>query len=421
MSNARKGLRSQNKKSEFQKSLDRGEKMSYDKSLSEEKRKERRYAKLEGYFNAIGEKENRYFFYCPDIPLACALVKTIYQHVTLLNEMGYKAFVMHEVKGFKPTWLKDSTINKVPTVHLSEKSVAGKYSNPTFDFTPTDSIIIPDGFWTVMEGFVEIKQVHKIVMVHGYGGIVTTQPGYNWGFLGFTDVICTSEQLKQDYQKLWPNLNYHVVPYHINDKDFEPLEAKEVFPAIGLNCRSREDAQSLINIFKNRYPFLSMFDFRILKKLDTDAYADVLKHCCLQVVVDEKAGNNPAVLEAIATNVPSLVVYGRGYQHFIDQEGVIFLDTNDHFEISEAIAHFCLGWIENETAPIVDKAILTNYTKEKAQLAMNSTIQKLQQHKVQLFTAIKQAVDAGKLDETEGMFAGSEATPEEQFSSIASI
>lgn len=404
MSNARKGLRSQNKKSEFQKSLDRGEKISYDKSLSEEKRKERRYAKLETYFATVGGKENRYFFYCPDIPLACSTVKTIYQHVTLLNQIGYNAFVMHEVQGFKPTWLKDEAINKVPTVYLSEKSVAGKYTNPTFDFNPTDSVIIPDGFWTVMEGFAEVKQVHKIVMVHGYGGIVTTSPGYNWSYLGFTDVICTSEQLKEDYSKLWPSMNYHVAPYFINPEEFTPVDSKDVYPAIGLNCRSREDAQSIINIFKNRYPFLSMFDFRVLKKLDTESYADVLKHCCVHVVLDEKAGNPPSLLEAIQSNVPSLVVYGRGYQHFIDQEGVIFLDTNDHFEIAEALAHFCLNWIENETTPIADKAILANYTKEKTQLALNKTFQALQQHKVQLFSAIKQAVDAGRLDETEGMF-----------------
>lgn len=419
MSNARKGLRSQNKKSEFQKSLDKGEKISYDRGLTEEKRKERRYAKLEGFFSTVGDKKNRYFYYCPDIPLACALVKTIYQHVTVLNEMGYNAFVMHEVKGFKPSWLKDNGINKVPTVYLSEQTVAGKYSNPTFDFNPTDSIIIPDGFWTVMEGFVEVKQVHKIVMVHGYGGIVTTQPGYNWSYLGFTDVICTSEQLKDDYSKLWPTMNYHVVPYFINQDEFKPQLTKDVFPTIGLNCRSREDAQSIMNIFKNRYPFLSMFDFRVLKKLDTDSYSDVLSHCCLHVVMDEKAGNNPSILEAISCNTPSMVVYGRGYQHFIDQEGVIFLDTNDHFEISEAIAHFCLNWIENETLPIDNKAILANYTREKIQASLNKTFQALQNHKVQLFSAIKQAVDAGKLDETEGMFSGKEE--DAQFSSVIGV
>lgn len=404
MSNARKGLRSQNKKSEFQKGLDQVEKLSYDKSLSEEKRKERRYRKLEEIFELIGDKQNRYYYYCPDIPMACALVKTIYQHVSALNSIGYNAFVMHEVKGFKPTWLKDEKINNVPTIYLSEKSVVGKYSTPSFDFKPTDSIIIPDGFWTVMEGFAEVKQVHKIVMAHGYGGIVTTQPGYNWGFLGFTDVICTSEQLKQDYQKLWPNMNYHVAPYYIDTTEFEAIPAKDVFPAIGLSCRSREDAQAIINIFKNRYPFLSMFDFRILKKLDTEGYADVLKHCCLQVVVDEKAGNPPCILEAISTNTPSLAVYGRGYQHFIDQEGVMFIDTNDMFEIAEATAHFCMGWLENPTTAIADKSILQNYTKEKTIAALNKTFQSLQQSKVQLFTAIKSAVDNGKLDETEGMF-----------------
>ena len=399
MSNARKGKRSLKPKSEFQTEMDNSAKKAFDSSLTEEKRKELRYRKLDEYFKELGDKTNRYFFYCPDIPFPCSLVKTTYQHAYQLTKLGYNAVVMHENKGFKPEWLQYEWVKEVKTTSLTQGQGKQGHHRATFNFTPTDSVIIPEGFWSTMEAFADIKQVHKIVLAHGYGGIITTQPGANWAYLGFTDVICVSEKLKSDYEKLWPMMNYHVIPYIIDQKEFEPLPTKEIFPAIALSARSREDAQSLINIFKNRYPFLSMFDFRIMKKHNTEAYVDVLRHCALQVLVDEKAGHPATPLEAISCGVPTIAVYGRGYEHLAEQEGMIFVTNNDLFELAEAIAHFCLSWLDNPTVSIADKTILENYTEVKCQQALTSTFAKLQSSKVQLFSAIKQAVDAGKLDD----------------------
>lgn len=371
-----------------------------EEAMSEEQRKELRYKKLEAIFQQLSDKTNRYLFYCPDIPFACTLVKTIYEQAALLKELGFNTRIIHEVKGYKPSWLTSDLKKDLPIDFLTERKKNGQMTKPSYPFTPTDTIIIPEGFWTVMTGFVEIKQIHKVVLAVGYGGIATAEPGANWSDLGFTDVICISERLKEDYSKLWPQLQYHVAPYTINQEEFKPLSTEQVYPSIALAARSREDAQAIINIFYNRYQFLDMFQFKVMKKMDTSTYADTLRHCCVQVLVDEKAGHPAPPLEAISAGIPTITVYGRGQDHLSEQEGVIWLDSNDNFQIAEALAHFCLNWLQNKTRFIENKDILKKYSKEEVKNSLLNTFNALQGQKIKLFAAIKTAVDQGKLSDS---------------------
>lgn len=379
--------------------LEKALKAGVESRMPEDQRKELRYRKLEEIFGNLGDKKNRYLFYCPDIPFACTLVKTIYEHVNLLNQLGFSAKVLHEVKGFKPDWLKAEWAKEVSVDYLSERKKSGAYSKPSYSFRPTDTIIVPEGFWTIMTNFVEIKSINKVVMAFGYGGLATAEPGLDWSYLGFTDVICLSERIKEDYSKIWPSLRYYVSSYSIDAKEFEPIPPTEVYPCIALSCRSREDAQTIINIFYNRYSFLDMFQFKVLKKLDTESYADQLKHSSVLVFVDEKAGHPAPPLEALACNVPTIAVFGRGLEHLGNQEGMIFLDTNDNFQITEAIAGFCLNWLQNKTTEIKDKKILEQYTVENVKANLLKTYNELQQNLVTKFAAIKAAVDEGKLSD----------------------
>ncbi len=388
-------------KSDFAKSLEAGFKKQEDLKQTEEERKASRYEKLDKIFEQLGDKKNRYLFWCPDIPFPCSTVKVIYQHAAYLNAMGYNAIILHEVKGFRPTWLKqEGLIKESKVIYLSEKKKDGRISKPSFAFSPTDTIIIPEGFWTVMTGFAETKTLHKVVMVFGYGGFATAEPGANWGALGFTDVLCVSEGLREDYEKLWPNLAYHTIGYDINQEEFAPIPANEIMPEIALSCRSREDAQSIINIFYSKYPMLDMFQFKVMKKLDTNEYAASLRQSCVMVFQDEKSGHPAPPLEAISCGVPVISVFGRGQEHLAEQQGIVWVASNDPFGIVEALAEFCLNWLEHNVQPITDKAILDKYNVEVIKTKLSDAYTELQQHKIKLFSAVKQAVDEGKLEET---------------------
>ena len=387
------------KVSAFQQHLNQSFKTKADKALTPEERKEKRYEKLQAIFEELGNKQNRYLFYCPDIPFANSMVKVIYEYAHILQNNGYNAVVMHEVKGFKPEWLKYDWAKDIKKEYLSEKKKDGRYSSPEYNFKPTDTIIVPDGFWQTMTGLYEMKTQHKVVLCMGYGGLTSIEPGVNWGTVGFTDVICMSEQVKKDYMEIWPHLNYHVIGYPLELEKLTPIEKTEQKPTIGMMSRSREDAQQIINLFYAKFPFLDMFQFKVLKKLDTEVYNECIRQCIVTVFIDEKAGYPAPPIESLAADIPVIAVYGRGMSHISKQEGVTWLPTGDNFLLTEQLAGFCIDWLEKVPETIKDKAILESFKEEKVIEKLLPVMEKFQEHKVKLFTAVKSAVDEGKLEE----------------------
>lgn len=386
----------------FQQELNKSLKTQFDKSLSHEDRVSRRKKKIDDLFVSLGNKTNRYIFYCPDIPFANAMVKIIYEQAYKLQSLGYKVVILHDIQGFRPTWFQEEWVLKEMTVDYLIKTKKSKIKDPkpTYSFQPLDTIIIPEGFWSVMQGFYDVKQVHKVVMCFGYSGLIATEPGLDWSMLGFTDVVCISEQVKSDYEHLWPQLNYHVAPYSLKtleQVDVIPPVLKQ--PTIGLSIRNREEAQMLVNIFLAKYPYLDMFSFKILKQMGTVDYLKALNECALLVFVEENAGHPMPPLEALALDVPTVLNNGRGLGHLGSQEGVYSFESRDVFVMAEDIASFCLDWLENKTQPINDKKILENYTETKSKEELGKVFNELQEHKIKLLKAIETALNEGKLEE----------------------
>jgi len=386
------------KESVFVAELNAARRNQLDASLTEEERKDRRYEKLDGIFEIIANKKNRYLFYCPDIPFANSMVKIIYEYAYRLHKAGFTVRILHEVKGFKADWLNYEWKKELNIDYLQEKK-NNRLTESTYSFRPTDSVIIPDGFWTVMENMAEMKTLHKIVLAFGYGGVITAKPGLNWGNLGFQDVLCVSQKLADDYKSIWPGLNYYVTGYELElDKLVAPIKEK-IRPVIGLMTRNREDASQIINTFYARYRFVDIFEFKILKKLSTHQYIESLKQCAVLVFLDEGAGYPAPPVEAIAMGIPVISIYGRGMTHLANQEGIMWLPNNDLFVLTEAIANFCYGWIVNPTRVVTDKKITEGFSSDKIVTNLINTFEEFQQIKTQTFVAIKNAVDEGKLSD----------------------
>ena len=386
------------KHSIFQQEIESSRKIEADRSLTIEERKNKRYSKIDAIFEEIADKKNRYLFYCPDIPFACSMVKIIYEYVYKLQTAGFTVRILHEVKGFKPDWLDFIWKKDLNVIYMSEKK-NNRMTKPEVSFKPTDTLIIPDGFWTVMKNLYDVKTIHKVVLAFGYGGVITAEPGINWGHLGFGDVICMSQKIADDYKILWPKLNYYTIGYEIDLVTVKPIQRTDIKPVIGLMTRDREDASMFINIFYSRYPFLSMFDFKILKKLNTTQYINALKTCAGMVFIDDQSGHPAPPIEAIALDVPTISVYGRGLEHLKDQEGVYMIPVKDLYLLAEETAGFCLDWIKTPTKTIKDKKIVKNYSPDKVLSGLLTTFNLFQEKQIKTWAAVRKAVDENKLSD----------------------
>jgi hypothetical protein len=403
------------KQSVFTKQLATSMRNQRDAKLTTEERKSLRYQKLDEYFEAIGNKQNRYLFYCPDIPFASTMVKTIYEIAYHLKQLHFSPVIIHEVAGYKPEWLKEPWVKELKVEFLQEKKKQGGFTTPVFNFKSTDTIIFPEGFWSAIQSLAEARTLQKVILCFGYGGFSVVEPGRDWSMLGFTDVICMSEKLKTDYESVWPFFNYHVLPYQL--KEVTPLDPLEIGPNIGLAMRDRNDAQALINLFYNKYPYLNVFQFKVLRKLDTENYLDHLKHCALMVFTDRNAGHPAPPLEAIACNVPVITTSQRGMSHLETQEGIIYVE-DDMFSLVEAIKSFCLQWLENATIQIKDKTILDNYKPEVIKEKISKLFDFFQEQRIKTFSAIKEAVDKGKLDDSAQLEQDENEEKQEEISEV---
>ena len=164
-------------------------------------------------------------------------------------------------------------------------------------------------------------------------------------------------------------------------------------------ARSREDAQQVINLFFAKYPFLDMFQFKVMKKLNTEQYAEMLRECIVLAFIDEKAGYPAPPVEAVAAGVPVIAPYGRGMSHLSKQEGIVWLPSNDNFLLVEELAGFCLDWLEKIPEEIQEKTVLENFTPDVVRGRLLGVMTELQDHKIKMFAAVKQAVSEGKLDD----------------------
>mgnify|MGYP001346290731 FL=1 len=237
------------------------------KNIPLEIRKENDLNLIKDFLGEINNKENRYIFYCPDLTFPLQSLRTIYQTVSKLKELGFKSYVLHENKGFKADWLREEY--NVDILYVNTDTKKKSYS---FPFKPNDTFIVPDGFIGIMESVYDNVAITKIVYLMSYEGIAVIKQ-HDWSSLGFNKVISVSQELIDDYRAIYPQLDYYYLPFYVNTQNIKPREDVEnLKPIITLFSRNKKEASQLINIFYNKYGFLNVFDFRVIRTLDSDAY-----------------------------------------------------------------------------------------------------------------------------------------------------
>ncbi len=310
------------------------------KNIPLEIRKENDLNLIKDFLGEINNKENRYIFYCPDLTFPLQSLRTIYQTVSKLKELGFKSYVLHENKGFKADWLREEY--NVDILYVNTDTKKKSYS---FPFKPNDTFIVPDGFIGIMESVYDNVAITKIVYLMSYEGIAVIKQ-HDWSSLGFNKVISVSQELIDDYRAIYPQLDYYYLPFYVNTQNIKPREDVEnLKPIITLFSRNKKEASQLINIFYNKYGFLNVFDFRVIRTLDSDAYYKAISESCLMVVIDGESGCMVPPLEASYFGVPVIMYENRSVKHLDFYADKITKVPKDIFFITEEIASFCLAYL----------------------------------------------------------------------------
>lgn len=325
--------------------------------------------------NLENKNFNLYFFTLDTKGNPTAGIANIYEHVKLLNELGYNAAILHEKNDYKikgdeegngvADWLGDEYAS-IP--HISIES-------QTLNVTPADFIIIPEIFSNIMD---QVKgfPCKKVVFSQSYDYLLELLPiGKRWNTdYGFNDVITTSTKQAIYLSNLFPSLNTHVVPVSIPSyfKDSD----KPKMPIVALHTRNQGDAAKIAKSFYLQYPIYKWVTFKELRGLSRQNFATELGKACLAVWIDDAAGFGTFPLEAIESNTP---VIGKmpnlipEWMETVDEEGNTTIKnngvwTNTTLNIPELIATYIKVWLEDSVPTDLVEGIKNSqgqYTTEK--------------------------------------------------------
>lgn len=341
----------------FSEKLKEQQRLKNIENLSVEDKKNRELSLVKDFLNDVESKKNRYIFYCPDLDIPLQTLRTIYQTVDKLIDLGFNAYVLHENNTFENKWLNEKY--KIKTLYINE----GKKKDYHFKFKPTDTFIVPDGFIGIMESVADNLTINKIVYLMSYEGLATLKQN-TWYNLGFNKVISVSEELIEDYKSVFPELEYYYLPFYINEENMTQKFGKDqIKPIISLFSRSKKEASQFINIFYNKYKFLDLFQFKVIRQLNSKEYYDTLSESSLMIVMDSESGCMVPPLEASYYGVPVILFENRSMKHLEFYKENIIKTPKDIFSIVDEVATFCLNWLSNSNNDLYDAIENKEYSK----------------------------------------------------------
>jgi hypothetical protein len=310
--------------------------------------------------NAVIEKlESKdfgiYFFTLDTKGNPVAGIANIYEHVKVLNQLGYKAYILHEKNDYKKfgdddenglaDWLGEEYAN-LP--HMSIESGA-------LNVGPQDFLVIPEAFSSVMQQK-EVRSLpcKKVVFSQSHEYIFELLPlGRRWTDFGFNDVITTSEKQGEYLKTLFPSIKTHVVPVAISS--YFKASDKPKLPIVTIHARNQSDVSKITKAFYLQYPIYKWLTFKELRGLSKAQFADELSKSCLAIWVDDVAGFGTFPLEAIECDTPVIAKIPNmvpEWMEELDSDGNSILKynglwTNSTLNIPELISTYMKVWLED--------------------------------------------------------------------------
>jgi hypothetical protein len=311
---------------------------------------------------------NLYFFTLDTKGNPTAGIANIYEHVKILNELGYNAAILHEKNDYKlrgdqegngvADWLGEEYAS-LPHISIEAQQL---------NISPADFIVIPEIFANIMDQVKEFP-CKKVVFSQSYDYLLELlQIGKRWNVdYGFNDVITTSEKQANFLKSLFPSIKTHVVPVSIPTyfKDSD----KPKIPVVSILTRNQGDAAKIAKSFYLQYPIYKWITFKELRGLPRQQFATELAKSCLAVWIDDQSGFGTFPLEAIESNTP---VIGKmpnmipEWMESVDKDNNVTIKqngvwTNTTLNIPELIATYLKVWLEDSVPSDLTEAI--NETK----------------------------------------------------------
>lgn len=342
---------------------------------------------LKTALSKIKSKDFGIYFYTIDTkgnPVAS--VANIYEHVKVLNELGYRAYVLHQQNDYKlyedengmgiANWLGEEYAN-LPHASIEAQQL---------QVGPSDFLIIPEAFGGLIKETQNFP-CKRIVLLQAYEYMLEDLGlGENWQQFGVNDVITTSNSQKDYVESVFRGTNTHVLPVGI--PDFFTTNEKPKKPIIAISAREKREILKLVKVFYQKYPHYKFITFRDMSGMARETFARELRDSFLGVWIDDISGFGTFPIECMKSNTPVVGKTPRMIPEWMgttDENGTLQLKdngvwTNNINSIPDIVATMVGLYLEG--------GIPQNITSGMEETASNYTMTELRKNVETTYTTI---------------------------------
>lgn len=145
------------------------------------------------------------FYFCPDFSSPSGGTKRLYRHVAHLNRMGFKAFIVHNKRGFVLTWHG----YKVPVLWLEDR----------LSFQDDDILVFPEGMVSFMKQTRNFNCT-RIAIALNWAYVYPSLPkGEDWKDYGINQAITPSRVIK-DFLEWSMGLGVTLIDNYVDTKRY---------------------------------------------------------------------------------------------------------------------------------------------------------------------------------------------------------
>lgn len=332
--------------------------------------KQEKLGMLDGTIEKLENGDYTAYFYLPDFDKQSGGMKLTYDHVKCMNESGFRAKIIHQKSGFRPSWLNDyfekdeeDNLKNIPVVYLDDGNL---------QIHMEDFFFIPEGFPQLMENLnKQNAPCKKVVFCQNWYYVLNAlAPGVFWTDYGVYDCMSVSKTQTEYLKMIMPQLRIKNVYGHIPSDVFYPPEKmtdKKMQVAFIPSRDGGTKSHNVIKTFYALFPHFRFIQFVEVRGLTKEDYAKVLRESAFYIHFDEFSSWGTAPIEAYLSKTLVAGWDGFGGREYMNTTNTWIVPNGDILRLALAMGNmievFMLDDVTEETWKEMARAC-ENYTIE---------------------------------------------------------
>lgn len=208
--------------------------------------------KLERAYNALKNKESKFYFAVANTPNPAASIYEIYFHGTVLKKLGYNVIMLTDVASYEIPFYVDKELTDLK--HESMEKIQ-------LSVGPEDVIVIPEIFSNVMEQTKNLPCIRVAFVQSIDYALNALVPSMDWSSFGIKKVLTTNGQLKSIIEDHFGATKFDISIYSIGIPNYFAPSKEPKRPVVSLVGRNANELTKIVKLFYSKYPHFSWISF----------------------------------------------------------------------------------------------------------------------------------------------------------------